>query len=178
MITAHVFIATSLDGFIAREDGGIDWLLERDDPNEDHGYDNFIKDIDVIVMGRGSFVGIRDVTPWPYTRPVLVMSASLADEPLSEDLLGKVVVTDKSPDQVMTMLEAQGNCRVYVDGGQIIQSFLRAGLIADMVITQVPILIGQGRRLFGPLLDCIPLVHESTHSFGSGLVQSRYRIAT
>ena len=177
MITGHVFIATSLDGFIAREGGDIGWLLERDDPDEDHGYDAFIEQIDVIVMGRGCYEGIRHVKPWPYTRPVLVMSASLKDPSLSEDQLGKIDITDKSPEQVMAMLAAQGHHRVYIDGGQVIQSFLRAGLIADLVITIVPILLGQGRPLFGPLSSDIPLVHVDTRSFQSGFVQSRYRIA-
>ena len=176
MITGHVFIATSLDGFIARENGDISWLLERDEPSEDHGYNTFIKDIDVIVMGRGCFEGIRHVTPWPYTRPVLVISKTLKHQPLSEELLGKVEVTDQSPAEVMAMLDARGANRVYVDGGQIIQSFLRAGLIADMVITRVPILLGQGRSLFGPLCADIPLAHEHTRSFKSGLVQSLYRV--
>lgn len=104
MITGHVFIATSLDGFIAREDGDIGWLLERDDPDEDHGYDAFIEQIDVIVMGRGCYEGIRHVKPWPYTRPVLVMSASLKDPSLSEDQLGKIDITDKSPDRLWRCL--------------------------------------------------------------------------
>lgn len=177
MITGHVFIATSLDGFIARNDGDIGWLLERDDPTEDHGYEAFIKDIDVIVMGRGCYEGIRHVTPWPYSRPVLVMSRTLIDKPLPEELVGKVEVTDRSPEQVMARLDSQGRRRVYVDGGQIIQSFLRAGLIAEMVISQVPVLLGQGRRLFGPLSSDISFIHATTRSFKSGLVQSHYRIA-
>lgn len=177
MITGHVFIATSLDGFIAREDGDIGWLLERDDPTEDHGYDAFIKDIDVIVMGRGCYEGIRHIEPWPYTKRVLVMSQMLKDQPVPDELMGKVEFTDRSPEQVMDMLQTQGCQRVYVDGGQIIQSFLRAGLIAEMVISTMPVLLGRGRRLFGPLSCDMSLVHEATRSFGSGLVQSRYRIA-
>lgn len=78
----------------------------------------------------------------------------------------------------MEMLEAEGHRRVYVDGGKVIQSFLRAGLIADMTITQVPVLLGEGRNLFGTTSSDIPLTHEDTKSFASGLVQSRYRIAT
>ncbi|MDD7970810.1 dihydrofolate reductase family protein [Roseinatronobacter alkalisoli] len=177
MISGHVFIATSLDGFIARKNGDIGWLLERDDPSEDHGYDAFIKDIDMIVMGRGSYECMRDVRPWPYTRPVLVLFSSLKDEQIPEELASKVRFSDKSPEVTMAMLDAQGIRRVYVDGGRVIQSFLRAGLIADMVITRVPVLLGQGRRLFGTLAADIPLVHENTCAFGSGLVQSRYRIA-
>lgn len=176
MITGHVFIATSLDGFIAREDGDIGWLLERDDPAEDHGYDAFIETIDVILMGRGSYEGIRHAKPWPYIRPVVVLSASLKDRHPPEDLAGKVRFVDKPPEQAMAMLEAEGCRRVYVDGGRVIQSFLRARLISDMVITRVPVLLGQGRSLFGALPADIPLVHDETRVFASGLVQSRYRV--
>ncbi len=177
MISGHVFIATSLDGFIARNNGDIGWLLERDDPSEDHGYDAFIDTIDVILMGRGTYESIQTVRPWPYTRPVVVMSGSLKSQQIPEDLAGKVLFSDKSPKQTMEMLEAAGNRRVYVDGGLVIQSFLREGLIADMVITHVPVLLGQGRSLFGAIPSDIALVHEETRSFASGLVQSRYRIA-
>src|SRR3546814_2345923 len=74
MATAHVFIATSLDGFIARPDGDIDWLLQRDDQTEDHGYSDFIADKDVIVMGRGTYEKVRTFDTWFYERPVVVGS--------------------------------------------------------------------------------------------------------
>ncbi len=176
MITGHVFIATSVDGFIARENGDIGWLLERDAPTEDHGYDAFIADKDVIVMGRGSFDGIRHVTPWPYNRPVLVLSASLSERDLPQELSGKVRISASAPADAMALLQAEGRRRAYVDGGQIVQAFLRAGLIADMVITQVPILLGSGRRLFGSIPSDIPLIHQATRTFPSGLVQSQYRV--
>ncbi|QCG95913.1 dihydrofolate reductase [Azospirillum sp. TSA2s] len=177
MISGHVFIATSLDGFIARNNGDIGWLLERDDPSEDHGYDAFIDNIDVILMGRGTYESIQNIRPWPYTRPVVVLSGSLKGQQVPEDMAEKVQFSDKSPKQAMAMLEAAGNRRVYVDGGLIIQSFLREGLITDMVITHVPVLLGQGRSLFGAIPSDIALIHEETRSFASGLVQSRYRIA-
>ena len=176
MITAHVFIATSLDGFIAREDGDITWLLERDDPNEDHSYDAFIADKDMIVMGRGTYESMRHVSPWPYTRPVVVLSTTLTEADLPQELAGKVRFMNASPPEVMKILQAEGVRRIYVDGGIVIQSFLRHGLIADMVITSVPVLLGQGRRLFGSLPRDIDLVHEGTESFPSGLVQSCYRV--
>lgn len=177
MIRGHVFIATSLDGFIARKDGDIGWLLDRDDPAEDHGYDAFIEKIDVILMGRGTYEKMRDLRPWFYTRPVLVLSSSLKEQDIPADLVGKLRILDKSPEQAMEMLRAEGHGDVYVDGGKIIQSFLRAGLIADMIITRVPVLLGEGRSLFGPIASDIDLVHEHTRSFASGLVQSHYRIA-
>ncbi|ERP98254.1 deaminase reductase [Labrenzia sp. C1B10] len=176
MITGHVFIATSLDGFIARSDGDIAWLLERDDPAEDHGYDAFIADIDVIMMGRGTFEKMHTVRPWPYHRPVVVLSSTLTRSDLSEDLLDKVRVANFSPEEAMRMLQSEGHRKVYIDGGLLIQSFLKAGLIADMVITSVPVLLGEGRRLFGSIPTDISLRHEQTKSFPSGLVQSHYRI--
>jgi dihydrofolate reductase len=176
MITGHVFIATSLDGHIARLDGDIDWLLARDDPQEDHGYDAFIADKDAIVMGRGSYEKVASFDAWPYNRPVLVLSRQLAGTSVPDRLRGKVRFADLSPLDAMRELERDGARRVYVDGGQIVQAFLRAGLIADMVVTTVPVLIGAGRPLFGELPGDRDLALVASRSFPSGLVQSTYRL--
>lgn len=177
MPTAHVFIATSLDGFIARADGDIGWLLQRDDPTEDHGYSAFIADKDLIVMGRGSYEKALTFDQWPYDLPVLVLSEQLADAPVPEALKGKLRFSNRTPKDTMNELERQNVHRVYVDGGQLVQSFLRDGLIADLVITSVPVLIGSGRSLFGALPQDIDLKLVSSRSFPSGLVQSSYRLA-
>lgn len=176
MITGHVFIAVSLDGYIARPDGDIGWLLERDDPTEDHGYADFIADKDMIVMGRGSYEKVLTFGAWSYDRPVLVLSKQLAGTPVPEALQGKVRFSDLAPAEAMMELERQGVRRVYVDGGQLLQSFLRHRLIDDMVITTVPVLIGAGRPLFGPLSQDVDLTLVSSHHFPSGLVQSTYRL--
>lgn len=176
MPTGHVFIAISLDGYIARPDGDIDWLLQRDAANEDHGYDDFIADQDAIVMGRGSYEKVATFGTWPYDRPVLVLSKQLAGAPVPSVLRGKVRFADLSPMEAMHALEQDGARRVYVDGGQIVQAFLRAGLITDMVVTTVPVLIGAGRPLFGPLDVDRDLALVSSRSFPSGLVQSTYRL--
>jgi len=176
MITGHVFIATSLDGFIARPDGDIDWLLERDDPTEDHGYSNFIADKDAIVMGRGCYEKVLTMGDWAYDRPVLVLSRQLAGKPVPEQLTGKVRFSGATPAEAMAQLEAAGVRRVYVDGGQLVQSFLRDGLIADLVVTTVPVLLGAGRPLFGALQSDLSLSLESSRHFASGLVQSTYRV--
>jgi dihydrofolate reductase len=176
MTTAHVFIATSLDGFIARADGDIAWLLQRDDPTEDHGYTDFIANKDLIVMGRGCYEKILTMGDWFYDRPVLVLSRQLAGTPIPEALRGKVRFCSRTPRELMADLAAEGVRRIYVDGGQLVQSFLREGLIADMTITTVPVLIGAGRSLFGALPQDIGLALESSRSFPSGLVQSTYRV--
>ena len=120
MTTAHVFIATSLDGFIARRDGDIGWLLQRDDPSEDHGYTDFIADKDCIVMGRGSYEKVQTFDPWPYDRPVLVLSKQLAGTPVPEALKGKVRFADQTPKDAMAALARENVRRVYVDGGQLV----------------------------------------------------------
>lgn len=176
VITGHVFIATSLDGFIAREDGDISWLIERDDPSEDHGYDDFIQDIDVIVMGRATYESVCHITPWFYNRPVVVLSSSLSDNDIPESLQGKVRVFNHSPQQTMQILAEQGYRKVYIDGGRVIQSFLALGLITNLVITRVPVLLGSGRPLFGQLPKDITLKHHGTRSFPSGLIQSSYTV--
>jgi len=176
MITGHVFIAASVDGFIARKDGAIDWLLARDDPAEDHGYADFLLGIDGLVMGRGSFEAVAGFEGWPYDLPVVVLSRSLATAPVPDHLRGRVRFRDQTPSEAMASLAAEGWRRVYVDGGKIVQSFLREGLIADMVVTRVPVILGSGRPLFGPTECDIPLAHLWTKTFPSGLVQSCYSV--
>ena len=178
MVTTHVFIAVSLDGYIARQDGDIEWLLQRDDPTEDHGYAAFIADKDWIVMGRGSYEKVLTFDEWPYDRPVLVLYRQLSDTPVPEKLMGKVQFSCRTPGEVLTDLAAQNAHRVYIDGGQVIQSFLREGLVADIVITTVPVLLGSGKPLFGALNRDIALTLLSSRSFPSGLVQSHYRLTS
>ncbi|CAI0713131.1 Uncharacterised protein [Serratia quinivorans] len=102
MVTTHVFIATSLDGYIARQDGDIEWLLQRDDPSEDHGFDAFIADKDMIVMGRGTYEKVLSFDSWPYDLPVVVLSKQLANEPVPLPLKGKVQFSDLAPKHLIT----------------------------------------------------------------------------
>lgn len=178
MVTTHVFIAVSLDGYIARQDGDIDWLLQRDDTTEDHGYAAFIADKDWIVMGRGSYEKALTFDQWPYDRPVLVLSRQLSDIAIPEALKGKVQLSSRTPGEVLADLALQNAHRVYLDGGLVIQSFLREGLVADMIITTVPVLLGAGKPLFGSLTRDIDLTLLSSRSFPSGLVQSHYRLTS
>lgn len=176
MTSGHVFIATSLDGFIARKDGSLDWLMKQSVEGEDYGYDGFIESVDGLVMGRGTFEQVLSFGEWPYPKPVIVLSATLSQGDLRPDLAGKVTIRNEAPKAVMTDLERQGWRRAYIDGGKVIQSFLRAGLIEDLVLTRVPVLLGEGIPLFGLLDRDIDLKHMETNSFPSGLVSSRYRV--
>lgn len=175
-----VFIAASLDGFIARPDGSLDWLehLPPTEPPEDHGYGDFVARIDTLVMGRGTFEKVMTFEAWPYAGlRVVVLSRSLGAIPAA--FAHKAELHSGSLEELLPRLA--GARGVYVDGGQVIQSFLRAGLIDEMTITQVPVLLGAGRPLFGAWGGAQGDVWWTLHasrSFGSGLVQSTYRRAT
>jgi dihydrofolate reductase len=176
MITGHVFIGTSLDGFIARKNDDIAWLTDYPTLGEDHGFEAHMARVDGVVMGRGTFEVIKDMRPWYYSKPVVVLSRSLSQADIPAEIADKVEVLDAAPEAAMQILENRGWQAAYVDGGTVIQSFLRAGLIEDMVISRIPVLIGEGIPLFGPLAQDLVLVHEETRSFPSGMVQSRYRV--
>jgi dihydrofolate reductase len=176
MITGHVFIATSLDGYVARKSGGLDWLMKQETEGEDHGYDAFMASVDGLVMGRGSFQTVLTFDEWSYEKPVVVMSQTLSQDDVPEAIADRVTLTRLDPAGVMRMLEGQGWQRVYVDGGKVVQSFLREGLIADMALTRIPILLGDGISLFGALDRDVDCEHLDTRTFPSGLVTSRYRV--
>ena len=176
MITGHVFIAASQDGYIARPDGGLDWLMKQRTQGEDHGYEAFMASVDGLVMGRGSFETVLTFDDWPYAKPVVVMSRSLTNDDIPDALKSRVRLTALSPEELMRQLAADGWARVYVDGGEVVQSFLRAGLIADITLTRIPILIGEGRPLFGDLERDIDLEHIATRAYPSGLVRSEFRV--
>jgi dihydrofolate reductase len=176
MTTGHVFIATSLDGYISRLDGDTSWLSGASTDGEDHGYERFIASVDAIVMGSGTFEKVLTFDEWPYRKHVIVMSQSLRSDTIPAALSRKVHITSDAPKATLEKMSKQGWRRAYIDGGQVIQSFLRAGLIDDIIVTRVPLLLGNGRPLFGPLHRDVKLDHVETTAFPSGLVQSRYRV--
>lgn len=173
-MTASVFCATSVDGFIARADGAIDWLPEAP---EDHGFEAFIANVDAIVMGRHSFETVLSFGTWPYgTLRVVVLSSRPLDLGPAEAQGGVVEQMGGEPTDVVARLAARGIGRLYVDGGVTIQRFLRAGLVDRMIVTRVPVLIGDGIPLFGSLPQDVRLDHVATRAFPSGLVQTEYAV--
>lgn len=172
-----VYIAISLDGFIAREDGDILWLTEAPVPEgEDFGYDAFIGGIDRLVMGRHSYDKVRTFDPWPYPLPVIVLTSRPAD--LAPAPAGAAVeALSLAPAELAEHLGAAGVEHVYVDGGVTIQRFLAADLIDELTITKIPILLGSGLPLFGPLPRDVRLTHLATRAWDNGFVQSKYAVA-
>lgn len=173
-INASVFIGTSLDGFIARKDGALDWLPAGG--GESHGYDEFIATVDAIVIGRKTFETVLGFDAWPYgAKPVVVLSTRPAALRAPDG--ARCDMMTGTPAEIVARLGARGMKRLYVDGGVTIQGFLEAGLIQRIIITRIPILLGSGIPLFGPLSHDVRLEHVATRSYPSGLVQSEYLVA-
>ena len=168
-----VFIGTSVDGFIARRNDELDFLPPGG--GEPHGYNEFIASVDAIVIGRKTFEKVLTMGPWAYGKKrVVVLSSRPLD--LAAAKGGNVEQMSGTPEEVVAQLEASGARHLYIDGGITIQRFLRVGLIQRLIITRVPVLIGEGIPLFGSLPQDIKLRHIATHSFKSGLVQSEYSV--
>lgn len=168
-----VFVGTSLDGFLAREDGSLDFLSMSHDEN--YGFEAFLRTVDAVVMGRKTFETVLSYHEWPYEkRPVVVLSTTLAEARGPPGSSCEVMNT--SPAEVLARLSGRGVQHVYVDGGVTVQSFLRAGLVQELTINRCPVLIGKGVPLFGSVLRDIRLQHVATRVFPSGFVQSEYRV--
>ena len=183
-----VYIATSLDGFIARSDGGLDWLqhdpgekVDSHDPFktepdiEDYGFNPFFQSIDTMVMGRGTYEFVADTGQWIYEgKRTIVLSSTLSEGDIAKHLAGKIEVLSAEPADLAKKLQAEGAERVYVDGGVTIQRFLRAGLVDELIVSRMPVLLGSGIPLFGDLDADIRFEHIETSGYPSGLVQSIY----
>lgn len=173
-VNTTVYIATSLDGLIAREDGNLDWLhsIEAPPSGEDYGYKAFMETVDALVMGRNSYEAALGFDRWPYDKPVVVLTTRPISIPA--ELRGSVESMSGQPGDILARLSSRGVRHVYVDGGRTIQRFLDAGAIQRLVITRIPVLIGRGIPLFGPLSRDVKLRHVETRQYPNGLVRSEY----
>jgi len=168
-----VFCGVSVDGFLARPDHALDFLDAGG--QEPHGFEEFYSGVDVIVMGRKTFEVVLKFSPWPYgKKPVFVLSSRPLD--FSSVKGGVVEQISGEPAEIVKQIKSRGFQHAYIDGGITIQKFLAAGLIDQMVISRVPVLIGAGIPLFGPLQHDISLRHVATRSYKGGLVQSEYEL--
>lgn len=167
-----VFIATSLDGYIARPDGGIDWLDTVQVEGEDYGFKAFFESVDLLVLGRNTYDIVLGFPEWLYAGKrciVLTHRPPLASQHGEEFYAG-------DPEALIERLGQEGVQRVYVDGGNVIQQFLAAGLIDDLTLSLIPVLLGSGIRLFSEKGTEARLVLEDSCSWSSGLVQLQYRL--
>lgn len=173
-----VYIATSLDGFIARKNGDLDWLdaaSERVPESEDCGYFHFIESVDVLVMGRKTFEQVLSFGQWPYDdKPVIVLSSKAIEIP--EEVEKTVSHSSESAKALCSRLSADGIKHLYIDGGITIQRFLAAGMVDDITITLIPVILGGGRPLFGDLVKDVLLRHVETKTYDFDFVQLKYQV--
>lgn len=176
MMKVSAFLGISLDGFIARKNGDIDWLDKANQKvhqDEDFGYSHFMESVDILIMGRNTYEQVLTFDKWPYKdKKVIVLSTK--DVKIPVNLLNHVSPLKESPKNLVKQLSEKGVKHIYIDGGLTIQSFLQAGLIDEITITIVPVLIGEGKSLFGPLIHDISLLPIKTSTFDFGFVQIKY----
>lgn len=166
-----VYIATSMDGFIAKENDGLDWLENINPPgcNEDYGFKEFLSTIDTLVMGRGTYKIASSVEDWPYKgKRVVVLSQSLSEVRKDAELYNGDVTT------LLHKLHSEGTKHIYIDGGVTISQFIAASLIDQIIISIVPVILGKGISLYKNIINESWYKLLSTQSYPNGLVQLRY----
>lgn len=170
-----VFIATSLDGYIADKKGGIDWLHAIPNPeHDDMGYVAFTSEIDALVMGRTTFETVCGFDiEWPYDKPVFVLSNKLQEIPESHK--GKAFLLKGTLTEVLDQINERGFNRLYIDGGTTIRSFLKEDLIDEMVLTKIPILLGGGAPLFSDLPNELAFELVATKTYLNQVTQNHYK---
>jgi dihydrofolate reductase len=173
----HVFIATSLDGYIADAQGGVGFLDTFPMPeNTDMGYYAFMEKVDALLMGRKSFETVLGFgVAWPYTKPVFVWSETLSEIPA--ELSEKAFLVQGNLQDVEEQIRSKGYERFYLDGGQVIQSFLQADKVASMTITTIPVLLGDGTRLFRTIANPTAFRCVSSTAYENGMAQQVFERA-
>ncbi len=168
-----IYIAVSLDGFIARENGDIDWLTKYESNEIFESFKEFMNSIDAVVIGRGTYEKVLSFSDWPYTKKVYLLSTTIKTIP--DRLKENVNLISMPPREVINYLSNRNFSNLYIDGGKTIQNFLKEDLIDEMIITKVPVIIGDGIPLFGYLEKDINLQHLETTVYSNGLVKSYYK---
>jgi dihydrofolate reductase len=170
-----VYIATSIDGYIAKEDGNIDWLMNLPNPEKsDYGFSVFLERLDAIIMGRKSFEAVLGFKEWPYLKPVPVFVLSNSLTELPSTLSGKAEIIKGELKNVLKSLKDRGINTLYIDGGVTVQNFLKEDLIDEMTITRIPILLGSGIPLFSRNDTVLEFEHVETKVFNNMIVRSKY----
>ncbi len=174
----YVYLGCSLDGYIAGPNDELDWLDAIPIPEgTDMGYHTFMEGIDALVMGRNTFEKVLSFdVAWPYKKPVFVLSNSLEEIPDSH--ADKAFLITGTPEGVVTELNSKGYNRLYIDGGQTVQGFMRAGLIDEMTLTKIPVVLGGGISLWGHLEEPQQFELVSSQVFADHIVQDKYRRKT
>jgi dihydrofolate reductase len=171
----YVYIAQRLDGYIAGPNGELDWLEDIDNPEQsDFGFSAFMNTVDALVMGKNTFEKVLSFEMWPYEKPVFVASSSLSVLPSSSE--GKAFLLKGTPKDMVSTLHKRSYTNLYIDGVALIQSFLCEGLIDELIVTTVPVLLGEGIPLFGCLPKRVKLKIVGSKVLLKQLVKTHYQV--
>ena len=179
-----IYVATSVDGYIATVDGGVDWLhsagnLEADMGSEDMGFQSFMDSVDCMIMGRKcmEMISSMNLTPeqWPYGDVRIVVLSNTVKEP-PENLRGKIEMYSGDIQELIIKLESSGFKHAYIDGGTTITSFINLDLVDEMTITKAPVLLGEGIPLFGKINKRINLEEANASVFPNNFIQIKYTV--
>jgi dihydrofolate reductase len=163
------FLAASVDGFVARPGGGLDWLKVVEAPGEDYGFAEFFRSVDALVVGRATYDVVLGFPEWPYAGKRVVVLTHRPPPPRHGEAFAS-----GAPEGIAAALGAAGARRAWIDGGATVSAFLRAGLLDDLTVSVVPVVLGEGIRLFQPPLPERTMALREARAFPSGLVRLRY----
>lgn len=170
-----VYIAVSLDGYIADKNNSVDWLsmVPMDDETQKN-FSNFMDTIDCLVMGRNTFEVVKSFGgEWPYNKKVFVVSNSMKSIPNGYE--DKIELVKGLPTEIIKSSHSKGYNNFYIDGGKTIQNFLSEDLIDEMVISTIPILLGGGKSLFGELSESKKFEVVDTKIVSNLFTQTHYK---
>ncbi len=170
-----VFIGASLDGYIADKEEGLEFLQSVPNPeNDDCGFADFMNSVDALLMGRKTYETVLGFGgDWPYTKPVFVLSTTLTAPPKHLD--GKVELVHGILEEIVQQLNQRGFNKLYIDGGKVIQALLQKDMIDELIISQIPVLLGGGTPLFGELKDHLMFELVGTEVLLNAIVKSHYK---
>ncbi|OAN13108.1 diacylglycerol kinase [Photobacterium jeanii] len=169
-----VYIATSLDGYIADKDNKIDWLHEIPNPEgSDMGFGAFMDRIDALVMGRNTLEMVLSFDcDWPYPKPVFVLSNTLKQVPAGYE--DKIFLVSGELEEVVKTINEKGYNSLYIDGGITVQNFLKQDMIDELIITTIPVLLGGGIPLFGELASPLKFKHQESEQLLGCIVKNTF----
>ena len=167
-----IYIATSVDSYIARKDGSLDWLDQVGGFDEDYGFQKLLDSIDAVILGRKTYEVAASVSDWPYKgKRIIVLSNSL--QTVREE--AEIFQGDLS--QLASQLHSEGIRHIWIDGGITISQFLDLQMVDSMTLSVIPVILGSGIPLFNPLSKEQACCLASSQSYPSGLVQLNYEMS-
>lgn len=169
----YVFVAQSLDGFIASKDGSTRWLNIPNPTKTDYGYKQFLSKIDAFVIGRFTFEKALKYKPYPYNKQVFVLSTTLKNIPIN--LQDSVEIVNGNLKTIVQNINSKGYHKLYIDGAKTIQSFLNENLIDEITINTLPIILGEGIKLFENINKTIPLELKYQERYENGIITTTYK---